>query len=1172
MEADWDEVARTAFPPPGIHALPTPVSVLAFDSNQELLWTGNEYGRVTSFYGPDLQKYTSFRAHLSHEGPVRQLLFNNKGVISIASKSVHLSLRRGLAQWTLTHENMTDLRCMSYTSKGTSEILVAGMQPWMFLIDVDRGVITKELSRDQIPTDHAYTLMKRSRYICAATSTGTVDLLDATTFQLIKSWKAHAAAINDMDAQNNFLVTCGFSPRQQQSFMLDPLANVFDLKTMMPLPPIPFHAGAAYVRMHPRMSTTGIVASQNGQMQVVDLMNPNTVNLRHAIVSSYLTQLELAPSGEALALADADCSIQLWGSPSKVHFAEFSNSTEFADVPTTPAPVDWYPDTPLNVVGLPYYREQLLSAWPSHLTFDLGGLPPKIDPEILAAMTHTEFGGYASNPGRGRRNQVDKGRLMEKDNVPLMAPKFLSEKARDAASSNKVERRPSDIAEALGTVMLNDGLKAEVPAMYRNVEIKYSKFGVDDFDFEYYNKTAYSGLEIHIANSYSNPLLQLYRFTPLLRNLALQHTATGCLSGSCLLCEMGFLFNMLESASGQNCQATNLLKTFSNLPQASALGLLEEESPAGSLPSMIQVLNRFLLERISTDYRQMLPQSPALDQTVAMAAVTTIRCVKCQSETIREGGTVVNELAYPSHHSLKGHRPSFSQIVKASVERETQTRGWCDKCRRYQSLSTRKTIQAVPDVFFLNTAVNSAEARQAWATPGWLPTEIGIIVEGGQLFCYEGEDLRLHLQRGIHAITVYCLVGLVAAIVSGDHQAPHLVALVDVHHSGPESERSSDWHLFNDFLVRKIPEEEALRFHGSWKLPSILAYQVKKGSHAVDNSWKENLDPTILYHDISYTQPTMQQGTPYRLLSAQTEAPTAGTHVAIDAEFIAFQQEEIEIKADGSRETIRPSRLGLARVSVLRGSGEDEGLPFIDDYIATTEPVVDYLTAFSGIQAGDLDPARSRHNLIPLKIAYKKLWLLLNLGCIFVGHGLPKDFRTINMHVPKGQVIDTVDLFFIKARQRKLSLRFLAWFLLREDIQTETHDSIEDARTALKLYRKYQEFDDAGVLENIILDIYARGREVNYKAPSALPTTTTSSSGTGTGTGTGNTAGTGTGDGDGGGGSSVGSESTPTKTRNGATTSSTSGRQDPPGWLPQRIQGTLSGASRTWTPSSVAEK
>jgi len=236
-----------------------------------------------------------------------------------------------------------------------------------------------------------------------------------------------------------------------------------------------------------------------------------------------------------------------------------------------------------------------------------------------------------------------------------------------------------------------------------------------------------------------------------------------------------------------------------------------------------------------------------------------------------------------------------------------------------------------------------------------------------------------------------------------------------------------------------------------------------------------------------HKQPDLSKVKP---LTASTETPGPGTLVAIDAEFVALNKAEIEIKADGTRETVRPPRLGLARVSVLRGSGPYEELPFIDDYIAASEPVVDYLTAYSGISPGDLDRAVSKHNLVSLKTAYKKLWLLLNLGVIFVGHGLPKDFRTINIHVPRAQVIDTVDLFSHRLRsQRRLSLRFLAWYLLKEEIQQDGdkgHDSVEDARTALKLWRKYQEFVDAGVFESILEEIFDRGRETNFKPPSAL--------------------------------------------------------------------------------------
>ena len=83
----------------------------------------------------------------------------------------------------------------------------------------------------------------------------------------------------------------------------------------------------------------------------------------------------------------------------------------------------------------------------------------------------------------------------------------------------------------------------------------------------YYNKTRYSGLETHITNSYLNPLLQIFKFTPLVRNLALYHAASSCIADGCLLCEMGFLFDMLEKADGLSCQATNFLRAFSGIPE-----------------------------------------------------------------------------------------------------------------------------------------------------------------------------------------------------------------------------------------------------------------------------------------------------------------------------------------------------------------------------------------------------------------------------------------------------------------------------------------------------------------------------------------------------------------------------------------------------------------------------
>ena len=53
---------------------------------------------------------------------------------------------------------------------------------------------------------------------------------------------------------------------------------------------------------------------------------------------------------------------------------------------------------------------------------------------------------------------------------------------------------------------------------------------------------------------------------------------------------------------------------------------------------------------------------------------------------------------------------------------------------------------------------------------------------------------------------------------------------------------------------------------------------------------------------------------------------------------------------------------------------------------------------------------------------------------------------------------------------------FLAAYLLKKDIQTETHDSIEDANIALELYDKYCELKEKGTLKQTLIDMYKWGK------------------------------------------------------------------------------------------------
>lgn len=342
-------------------------------------------------------------------------------------------------------------------------------------------------------------------------------------------------------------------------------------------------------------------------------------------------------------------------------------------------------------------------------------------------------------------------------------------------------------------------------------------------------------------------------------------------------------------------------------------------------------------------------------------------------------------------------------------------------------------------------------------------------------------------ERATEGAAIYRLKSMTMQVQAPKDPA-HLVSVVRKGDNG-----ESEWFLFNDFLVRPVPESEALGFPASmWKIPAVVYFERIDHQPVDIGSIPWQVDKEILTQDLCITERRDPELVRHSPLTPDC-LPSAGDLVAIDAEFIALNPEELEISSNGTRSLVRPSTMSLARVSVLHGQGDAEGQTFIDDHIATTAKVFDYLTQFSGIVDGDLDPARSKHTVVPQKLAYKKLRLLVDMGCIFIGHGLKKDFRIINIHVPPRQVIDTVDLFSSTSQARKLSLRFLSWFLLKEAIQADRtgeeealvsgHDSIEDARAALHLFRIYETFKMSGRLEDVMEDLYEEGKRLNWRPP-----------------------------------------------------------------------------------------
>jgi PAB-dependent poly(A)-specific ribonuclease subunit 2 len=273
--------------------------------------------------------------------------------------------------------------------------------------------------------------------------------------------------------------------------MVDPLVRLFDLRMQRALPPVSF-PGAAYIKMHPKMSAAAIIGSTTGQFQVVDVMNPAAMKIYNATVGSYISNLELAPTGDVLAMVDSEGMLQLWSSMGKTNFTEFGVPIDWPEQHTRPNVAlrdDTYVSlrsvlvlhcmlsfaSPLNAIGMPYFNEPLLSNWDPHMVFEVPKQPQqRIDPDTLAAAS---VSGYAPFHKRHPRNYMEKGRGSENSGM-VPAPKFLSQQARDKNNRNLVE-----LAESKRLYGDDSKRQFEVPPMYKKLEIKYSKFGVEDFDF-----------------------------------------------------------------------------------------------------------------------------------------------------------------------------------------------------------------------------------------------------------------------------------------------------------------------------------------------------------------------------------------------------------------------------------------------------------------------------------------------------------------------------------------------------------------------------------------------------------------------------------------------------------------------------------------------------------------
>ncbi|KAK6533032.1 hypothetical protein TWF281_007194 [Arthrobotrys megalospora] len=136
----------------------------------------------------------------------------------------------------------------------------------------------------------------------------------------------------------------------------------------------------------------------------------------------------------------------------------------------------------------------------------------------------------------------------------------------------------------------------------------------------------------------------------------------------------------------------------------------------------------------------------------------------------------------------------------------------------------------------------------------------------------------------------------------------------------------------------------------------------------------------------------------------------------------------------------------LARISLISW----DGTVAFDSLVKPSEPVLDYLTPFSGITETMLkDITTTRQDV------QNKLKELIDGNTILVGQSLNSDLNALKMRHP--WIVDTSVIYdHPRGKPMKPGLKWLSHKYLKKEIQTATttgHDSIEDARACLDLLK-----------------------------------------------------------------------------------------------------------------------
>ncbi|EJW88451.1 hypothetical protein WUBG_00640 [Wuchereria bancrofti] len=822
------------------------ITALTFDPYQELLWTGNNTGRVVSFYGAQLDKYTAFLSATNSN--IRALLASETVIFSLTSKRLRANRRQGISLFTHTSDHTTDLTCMHRLSDVPHKLLLGGNQQQIIQFDVS------------VKQKNCLALRSNQKFLFSSDSEGNVTLRHLTTVDAIHALQAHQGSIADFDVCGNKLITCGYSPRMGK-MAGDRFIMIYDLRTLRSLPPVPLPMAPSYCRFLPSYSDGRImVCSQSGELIIMDLNEQSSQMPIQLDTNGFaITSLDVSTSKQCICFGDQTGLIHLFSDRMEPIFNENSWGTDFPDPIAFHPPVSIDdPEPSYGVFPLPFpMDDHYASDWPEQLCIRRFRQPDPISEKVIDSMRMVQFVGYAHNPRAGTS--------LRGFNV---CPYTTS--THDKCSN----------------AMKNDDL-LHIPKFYLRTEGRLTS-KAEEIDFKRYNRTEFNALENSVETSPACMLLLAMYHLMNVRTVFLSHF---CYLEGCISCEMNLLFRLLTDRPVSSVvSAKNFMKTFRSVDDGKKWAdAVANASLAQTVRLFMQAFSKILDKELSET-----TAGVALRKEMEISFTLNNHCIRCSEHYQSALSQLYISLAYPTNNEKIG----FCTLLEKTLNCPEQNEAICQKCGKLARFASTRRVRLLPNILALDMTA-STETEQAF----WIShiqafesrTVPNSVTEHKVKLCRYGTECRNPNCRYLHNDDCKCETNVLATEgITTCYECPHyipnsvhikitdgictvsenkmenstsfhLVAAIFIINEDKETEteehlvtvirskQDSCWILFNSWSVTRISENEALRLHACWKLPAILYYVQDRengGKEAAENENRAIIPRSVFWNDL----------------------------------------------------------------------------------------------------------------------------------------------------------------------------------------------------------------------------------------------------------------------------------------------------------------------------------